>query len=106
MPSNKRDSPKFIWTLRRRTGPRSLCWHLGSGAFRVQAEEKSLLWVPLWPSKLLTKKKKKYTSEKLRIMFYSADAKDLSSQIAGRHSSEEVREEPGDKGVSVKQDKK
>ena len=33
-------------------------------------------------------------------MFYSADAKDLSSQIAGRHSSEEVREEPGDKGVS------
>ena len=51
------------------------------------------------------KKKKKYTSEKVCISTL-ADAKDLSSQIAGRHSSEEVREEPGDKGVSVKQDKK
>lgn len=39
-------------------------------------------------------------------MFYSADTKDLSSQKSLRHSSEEVREEPGDKGVSVKQDKK
>ena len=47
-----------------------------------------------------------YATEKLRIMFYSADTKDLSAQKSLRHSSEEVREEPGDKGVSVKQNKK